>query len=147
MKRFAITLGLAFSCLMIQVSTARAQIGWSLDQCKKWLGECTTSDNIVFQFSAPPKSEYSISIELRNGVVESAQYDRLYDPAHVTEKDARKVLVENSNGYIWTKTGETGSGYSKLTFFSAHIDGKIAMTAILRKGSLGIFAADYVSNY
>jgi hypothetical protein len=108
-----------------------------LDQCKKWLGECTTSDNIVYQFSAPPKSDCSISVELRNGVVESAQYDRLYDPAHVTEKDARKVLVENSSGYIWTKTGETGSGYGKVTFFSAHIDGKIGMTAHLTERFTG----------
>jgi hypothetical protein len=128
---------------MIQTSTAHAQIGWTLDQCKKWLGQGTTSDNIIYQFAAPPKSDYIITVEMRNGVVESAQYD----PAHVTEKDAYDTLVENSNGYIWTKTGEKGSGYGKVTYFSAHIDGKIGMTAILRKGSLGIFAADYVSNY
>ena len=133
---------LAVGLFSATVSRSEAQIGWTLGQCKQAFGDYTTSGNITYQFANDPKSDYVINIEMRNGLVEAAQYDRKYDPAKVTEKDIQSILVDNSRGYIWTKTGQKGSGYNKVEYYTAHIDGKIGMRAILRKGSLGVFAAD-----
>jgi hypothetical protein len=57
----------------------------------------------------------------------------------IAEKEARKILEWNADGYVWSRVGQT----RKEEDFAAHLDGRVAMKAWYAKGGLTIVTKEW----